>query len=100
MADDAGPEITVSYDWSKFQEKKNAYSLDVKVKLAKRAIELEKLWNAEKASNPLIPDKRRQGTLRRRDPKWGFINRTIDENIPKLRGKPAKVRWFILLNIS
>ena len=76
---------------------KNAYSLDTKIKLAKKAMELEKIWLADKA-NPLLPDPKRRGTLRRKDKKWGYINRNIDENIPKLRGRPGKVSHSLISN--
>ena len=92
--DNGNPSCSTTRELSQFREKRSAYSLDVKIKLAKRAIELEKLWHAEKAANPLIRDRKRQGMMRRKEPKWGYINRTIDENIPSLRGKTGKVSFY------
>ena len=92
--DNGNPSCSTMRELSQFREKRSAYSLDVKIKLAKWAIELEKLWHAEKAANTLIRDRKRQGMMRHKEPKWGYINRTIDENIPSLRGKTGKVSFY------
>jgi hypothetical protein len=70
--------------------KQGSYSLQVRMKLAKHALELKQQWEAERDQAPKEYDLKTK-RWRRKEPKWGYITRTLDENIPSLRGKPHEV---------
>ena len=64
--------------------KRQSYSLAVKMKLAQRALQLRQLWLEERQSTPPQYDRRRRKFVQP-EPKWGYVARTIEENIPALR---------------
>ena len=62
-----------------------ALSVSTRTKLAERAIFWREKWNQEKQDgrDEWNPKTKRH---KKKDPKWGFIVRTVEENFPALKG--------------
>ena len=73
-------------------QKQCSLALNTREKLAERAVCLRELWQLEKDASPLVWDPKRRKHVRR-DPKWGFIRRTVDENFPEMEGVKRDVSF-------
>ena len=71
---------------------RRSFTLELKRKLAERALHFKKQWQAECAALPREwnPKTRK---WEKKQPKWGYLRKTIDENFPEIRGKMNNVSF-------
>ena len=80
---------------------KRSFSLSLKEKLASRALHFKKIWEEELERTPKTWNSKTR-KWGKKQPNWGFLRKTIDENFPKLRGVSNNVSciYFIFLDFS
>ena len=67
------------------KEARRQFSIDVKSKLVERALSVKAQWEEERDKLPKEWNKTKK--WERKQPKWGYVRKTIEENFPDIRGK-------------